>query len=378
MGKMSDWSEERVNLIVVLVWRLMLRLAVIVAVVYLVLSRGPHVVSRLGSIFVSVIASIVLTYALMPGVDWIYRRQWLPFRKKYRIRRLIATTIVFVTFLVFLGLCIYLFINPIQQELEELSSRIGEYGVQLGELFRSVSEWYRTKVPSSVKALIGRLDYSRLTTGITTSVQRVCKLLTSSIEYALELILIPVLAFYFLLDYKSLTHELYALVPEHKLRRAMRIGRGIGEILRSYVFGQIILCAIAGLLTGLVLALLNMPYVVVLALFAGITRAIPIIGPVVSGVPIVLVGLINSEGSLALPLYLLAFVCVMHFVESKFILPKLMEHRLHLHPATVIIVLLVGAEFLGVVGMFLAVPVAAVIRELLRWYYISPRRLGFR
>ncbi|MGQ9454239.1 MAG: AI-2E family transporter [Armatimonadota bacterium] len=375
---MSDWSEERVNLIVALVWRIMLRLAVIVAIVYLVLSRGPNVISRLGSIFVSVIASIVLTYALMPGVDWICQRQWLPFRKKPLIRRLIATTIVFVTFLVFWGLYVYLFISPIQQELEELSSRIGEYGVQLGKLFRSVSEWYRTKVPSNVKTLIGKLDYSRLTTGITTSVQRVFKLLTSSLEYALELILIPVLAFYFLLDYKSLTHELYALVPDYKLRRAMRIGRSIGEILRSYVFGQIILCAVTGLLTGLVLTLLKMPYVVVLALFAGITRAIPIIGPVLSGIPIVLVGLIKSNDSLALPLYLLAFVCVMHFVESKFILPKLMEHRLHLHPATVIIVLLVGAEFLGVVGMFLAVPVAAVIRELLRWYYINPRKVGPR
>ncbi len=369
---MSEFPENKADYIIAVIWRLLVRLVLLVAVIFLALSQGPHILARLGSIFVSVIASIVLVYALMPGVDWLCQHGFASLPMKPRNRRLVSTIVVFVVFLGLVSLCVYLFINPIQQELRDFSERVGDYAGQLGRLFKSVADWYNTKVPDSVKVLVGKLDYSRLTTGITTSIQRILRVLTSSVEYALELVLIPVLAFYFLLDYKSLTHELYALVPPHKRRRAMQIGRSVGEILESYVFGQLILCAIAGLLTGFVLALLNMPYVVVLALFAAVTRAIPIIGPVLSGVPIVLVGLIYSGGSIALPIYLLCFVCVMHFAESKFILPKLMEHRLHLHPATIIIVLLIGAEFLGVIGMFLAAPVAAIIRELLRWYYIRP------
>ncbi|MDH7601713.1 MAG: AI-2E family transporter [Armatimonadota bacterium] len=370
---MNNMLGNNSDHIVAIVWRLAVRLALLAAVIVLAVSHGPRILARLSSIFVSVIASIVLVYALMPSVDWLCRRGFVSLRMKPRNRRLLATIVVFVGFLGLVALCVYLFINPIQQELSDFSEKVGDYAGQLGELFRSVAQWYRTEVPESIKVLVGKLDYSKLTTGITNSIQRILKLLTSSVEYALELVLIPVLAFYFLLDYKSLTHELYALVPPQKRRRAMQIGHSVGEILESYVFGQLILCAIAGVLTGVVLALLRMPYVVVLALFAAITRAIPIIGPVLSGVPIILVGLIYSGGSLALPIYLLCFVCVMHFVESKFILPKLMEHRLHLHPATIIIVLLIGAEFLGVIGMFLAAPVAAIIRELLRWYYVRPR-----
>jgi len=86
----------------------------------------------------------------------------------------------------------------------------------------------------------------------------------------------------------------------------------------------------------------------------------------------VLVGLLNSPNSLVVPIELTIFVVVMHFVESKLILPKLIGHRLHLHPAIVIIALLIGAEFLGIVGMFIAAPVAAIVRELLRFYYIKP------
>ena len=90
-----------------------------------------------------------------------------------------------------------------------------------------------------------------------------------------------------------------------------------------------------------------------------------------SGIPIVLVGMLNSY-DLTIPLYLLSFVIIMHFAESKFIMPRLIGDRMHLHPAIVIIVLLVGAQLFGLAGMFLAAPVAAVIRELIRFYYIRP------
>ena len=352
---------------------MLVRLTLLIAAVYLLIKWGPYVLLRLSSIFIAVVAAIVLTYALLPTVDWLATRRFWPNRMGPRTERIVATIVVFVAFLGLVALSVSLFITPFQQELQQFSSKIGEYTDQLAGFFKSISNWYRTQVPQSVKELIGKLDYSRLTAGITDSAQRLLRVATSSVEYALELVLIPVVAFYFLLDYKSLTHELYALAPGRKRRAAMRLGRSVGEILECYVFGQLILCAIAGLATGLFLTIMNMPYAVVLALFAAITRAIPIIGPVLSGIPIVLVGLVYSGGHVALPLYLLLFVVVMHFAESKFIMPRLIGQRLHLHPAAVIVVLLIGAEFLGIIGMFLAAPVAAVVRELLRLYYIRPR-----
>ncbi len=63
----------------------------------------------------------------------------------------------------------------------------------------------------------------------------------------------------------------------------------------------------------------------------------------------------------------------MHFIESKFIMPQLIGYRLQLHPAVIIVALLIGAEFFGIAGMFLAPPVAAICRELVRKYDIRPR-----
>jgi predicted PurR-regulated permease PerM len=115
-----------------------------------------------------------------------------------------------------------------------------------------------------------------------------------------------------------------------------------------------------------------MPYVAVLSILSGVTRAVPIVGPIVAGIVIVLLATIQSP---ILGLYMLIFFAGLHFVESKFIMPKLIGHRMELHPALVIIVLLIGAEFFGLLGMFLAAPVAAIIRTLIRYYIIKPKEL---
>jgi predicted PurR-regulated permease PerM len=353
-----------------IIWSLVVRVVLLVAGVYLAIRYGPHVLHRLEPIFISVVASVALTYVLLPAVERLSR---IPCRFWGRkTQRLLAAVLVFLVFLGLTVLSIFLFITPFQNELEQFSASLRDYTIQLGELFQSANRWYQENVPAQIRNLVGKLDYGRVFAGITDSVQRVFKLATSSVQFVLELVLIPVLALYFVLDYKSISRDFYGLLPVHKRREAIIIGRSIGEILQSYIFGQLVLCAIAGILTCIVLAAMGLPYVIVLALFAGVTRAIPIIGPVVSGIPIVLVGLLNSPGSLIVPIELTVFVVVMHFIESKFILPKLLGRRLHLHPAIVIIALLVGAEFLGIVGMFIAVPVAAIVRELLRFYYIKP------
>lgn len=320
------------------------------------------------SVILSIFTAVLLTYILLPGVDWLCRK---PNRKcNNRTQRLIATLLVFVVFLTLIAAMISLFVAPFSNELTDFVRSIGQYQTEISKLITKVSR----AVPPSVKGFISQQDFSRVGGFVVNYAQGVLKFATSSIRALLELVLIPVLAFYFVWDYKTISRELYGLIPKNKRKDAVRMGRITGEIFQSYIFGQLILCIIAGILTGIVLAVLDVKYVVVLALFAGITRAIPVIGPVLSGIPIVLVGTLgNNTLDIPLGLYLLIFVIVMHFAESKFLMPQLIGHKIHLHPALVIIVLLVGAEFFGLVGMFLAAPIAAIIRDLLRIYYIKPR-----
>jgi predicted PurR-regulated permease PerM len=365
---MADSIEYSVGVI----WGLLKRITLSVGVVAL----SVYVLYECRSILVSVIIAIFLTYALLPAVQWMCRERipWLT----CKTQRLLATIVVFLVFFVLVSVSVALFVAPFHSEMKDLSKNVTSYVSHLHEWFGSATHWYHRYVPKDVQSVVRKLDWTKMNAQAGEWVKGIWTKTTSWIGYVLELILIPVLAFYFVWDYRTLTREIYGLVPRRRLREAVRIGHDVGEILQSYVIGQFILCLIAGVLTGLVLWALGVPYALVLAILAGVTRAIPVIGPVVSGIPIVLVGMVNSQGGVGLPIALLVFVVIMHLAESKFIMPRLIGERMNLHPAVVIIVLLVGAEFFGLLGMFLAAPVAAIIRDLVRLYYIRPRECAKR
>jgi len=345
------------------IWGLLIRAVALVG--------GGYLLYRVRSVLLSVMIAVLLTYALLPFVDWLCRRNVRSLRPK--TQRLLATVLVFIIFIGLTVTTVTIIVTPFTEELTRFSANLQQYSGQLRDLAANAGKWYTKAVPSDVKDLIGNLDYASIGKSVTGYFKGLIEATRSWIGFALEIVLIPVLAFYFVLDYRTLSREFYGLVPKPRRREALRIGHEAGAIMQSYIVGQAILCLLAGALTAVFLSVLEMPYVVVLALFSGITRAIPIVGPVVSGIPIVLVGILNFTG-LAVPVYLLVFVVVMHFAESKFIMPYLIGDRLRLHPALVIIVLLIGAEFFGIVGMFLAAPVAAMVRELVRLYYIAPRK----
>lgn len=195
----------------------------------------------------------------------------------------------------------------------------------------------------------------------------------------MDLILIPVLAFYFVLDGRALRNELLALVPRRRFRETLTLMRESSGIMRTYIIAQLWLCVVAGVVVYLGLSLIHMPYALILGLLAGLTRAIPIIGPILGGIPIVLLAAVlppEHGGGLALALKVLVFFSALHLFESKLLMPKFIGHRINLHAAVVIIVLLIGAEFFGLLGMFLAAPLAAIGRILIAHYVLRPRRLA--
>ncbi len=187
----------------------------------------------------------------------------------------------------------------------------------------------------------------------------------SHIGFIVELILIPVLVFYFLADGPSLRTELKVLCPPLWRRRGAGILDHLDRVLDGYIRGQVLMCLIAWVLVTIGLLLLGVPHAFTLGLLAGITRAVPIIGPLLGAIPIALVCLLTTQSVQITGFVLLGFTA-MHFLESKVLLPKVIGHEVDLHPVSVIVSLLLGMEFFGFIGVFLAVPVAALVKVLLR------------
>ena len=190
----------------------------------------------------------------------------------------------------------------------------------------------------------------------------------SHIGFLVELILVPVLVFYFLADGPSLRTELKVLCPPRWRGRGAQILNHLDRVLDGYIRGQVLMCLIAWVLVTIGLLLLGVPHAFTLGLLAGLTRAIPIIGPLLGAIPIALVCLLTTQSIQITGFVLLGFTA-MHFLESKVLLPKVIGHEVDLHPVSVILALLIGMEFFGFIGVFLAVPVAALGKVLLlEWH----------
>jgi predicted PurR-regulated permease PerM len=109
------------------------------------------------------------------------------------------------------------------------------------------------------------------------------------------------------------------------------------------------------------LFILNVPYALPLAVVAGILELVPIIGPIISSIPAIIVALVSSP---ILGVGVAAYFLIIQQVENSILVPKVMEKAVGLSPILVILVLLIGGSLMGIVGALLAVPVAAAAKVI--------------
>jgi len=301
-------------------------------------------------------------------VDWLARSQalrWVPRGP----RRLVSASVVFFVLAVALVQIVALIINPLQAEVRDLFGRWGQYRVDLEERAVALRAWFDGLSPE-VQEWIRGLHFGDLFARVGEYLQAIVLKSLGSFKLLVEAILVPVLAFSFLTESRPLKREFAIALPRAWLRDGLYVLRQTGLILQSYALGQLVLAVIAGAVTWVMLTVLGINYALAMSVVAAVTRVIPVIGPLLGGIPIVLLSALQGPDRALI--VLIAFT-LMHFIESKVIMPRVIGYRIKLHPAVVIIVLLIGAEFFGMWGMFLAAPVAAVAKAMFHYFVVRPR-----
>lgn len=174
----------------------------------------------------------------------------------------------------------------------------------------------------------------------------------------IALISIAVLAFYLLLDRDKLDKVITQFLPGQE-DRIKSVSRRIEERLGSWVRGQAALSLIIGTVTYVVLLILGIPYALPLAIFAGLMEVVPVIGPIISAVPAIIIAYAISP---LLALFVVGAYFIIQQLENHIIVPQVMKKAVGLNPLIVIIAIAVGGKLFGIAGALLAVPVTVVIQ----------------
>ncbi|TAK36975.1 MAG: AI-2E family transporter [Chloroflexota bacterium] len=178
------------------------------------------------------------------------------------------------------------------------------------------------------------------------------------------------LSFYWIVDREELLDLLFSRLGEPRRGRARAIFERCEQRLGTYVRGVLLTGLIVGLLAYVGLRLLGLPYVLVLSLIAGTLEIIPILGPVVAAIPIVMVAITQSPflGAVAL-----AFWFAVQQFENYLIVPIVYRTTVNLSPFVVLLSVLTGGVLLGIAGAFLAIPTAVLIAVLLEELWPADR-----
>jgi predicted PurR-regulated permease PerM len=182
------------------------------------------------------------------------------------------------------------------------------------------------------------------------------------------LVLVPVLAFLMLKDAAAIRRTILTAMPHRVQLRGHLLFAELNRTLAAYVRAQLIACVLVGSACGVGFALLGTPYAILLGVLAGVLEFIPLVGPLVVATVAVLIAALRDP---MLAVWTAVFLMVLRVVEDYVIYPRLIGRHIHLHPLVVILAVLVGAELDGIAGIFIAVPVVALItvagRHWLDW-----------
>jgi predicted PurR-regulated permease PerM len=200
------------------------------------------------------------------------------------------------------------------------------------------------------------------------------RLVVSALESVIYLLVYLITTFYLLLEAGQLKAWAVNLIPAPYRAEIGSLGTQIDGVFSAYIRGQLILIVIMSVLLYIPLSILQVPYALVIAVASGVLEILPIIGPWSAAGIAIIATLFQSEmpfglshGSMA------AVIAVIYFtlrqIEDNFIIPNVMGPLVRLHPVVVIFSILAGGALGGAFGLFIAIPMAAVVRILLSYLY---------
>jgi predicted PurR-regulated permease PerM len=143
------------------------------------------------------------------------------------------------------------------------------------------------------------------------------------------------------------------------MKKANDVIDGITHKMGSWLRGQLLLMLVVGVLVAIGMAILGVPYALLLGVWAGITEFFPAIGPILGGLPGVILAFTTLglvKGIIALVIYI-----VIQQLENHILVPRIMGKALGLSPVVIILSLLIGGQLLGFIGLIVAIPIAAVV-----------------
>lgn len=319
----------------------------------------------LGNVVLPIILATILYYLLRPILRLL---------EKIKVPRIWGILILFLAVIGLITLLVFLVfpflkdqtIRFVENFPEVFSQLINNITIWLqtsmfsgiyNSLEADINQWIQ-ELPSQL-AVFFQDTFARVATGISSFIGAIT-------SFVLAIVTVPFILFYLLKDGEKLPQYFLRLLPPRMREETAQVFADIDRQISSYIQGQLLVSAAIGIMVFIGFSIIQMPYAVLLGAIAMVTSVVPYLGPIIAITPAVIIALVQSPFML---LKLAAVWTVVQLVEGKFISPQIMGKTLHIHPITIIFVLVTAGSLFGVPGIILGIPGYTIVKVIVTHFF---------
>jgi len=349
--------------------------------------KYPYILARL-VIWIGLIAIVLYTLKalqmvvipiLLSGVLAYIGHSLVDRLQKWHIPRSIGAAIIMVMYLGLLTLFAFLFVPYF---IGQVSALINALPDMLTKLAQKTAPFAKTHFGLNVAVdtdTLVKLVKSNLSQMVAPTRWMVQHIFSSALTFGLavfNMVIMIVFTYYMLRDYNKIIRAVSDLIPRRHYKQASMIGRTIDDVVTGFVHGQIIVSLLLAAVYSIALAITGLKMGTTIGLIAGICNFIPYMATIV-GVSLSGLALLLNYGGPGQFLAVAIIFAVVPLLDAAFITPHIVGSKVGLNPFIVIVALLIGAQLLGILGVLLAIPSAAVIKALLVIGIESYKKSGY-
>ncbi|AYW49172.1 AI-2E family transporter [Tetragenococcus halophilus] len=315
----------------------------------------------ISNILMPIIIALLLYYLFNPAVD---------FMERHKIKRVWGIVILFASVVLLLAGGIVLVIPLLDSQISNLTETFPLFINNFIDSTQAfVDDFSGNEIADNVISQVkGFVDNFSADIGnyVSEGLTRFSSVVTSITSVVMTIVIAPIILFFLLKDAKKFTNGVLAVTPPKWRADLIRVATEINVKVGSYIKGQLVIAVANGVMIFIGFTIIGLDYSGILGLAGGILSLVPYIGPTLTFIPAFVIALLTSWTEVFL---LIVVWIVVQFVEGNFVEPNIMGRQLNIHPLTIIIILLIMGDLLGLFGLVFGVPIYAILRVIVNYIF---------
>ncbi len=316
--------------------------------------------TSIGSLVKILIISALLAYIIDPLAVFLESRG---------MSRSWAAAVIFLAVILIVSVCLFFFLPVVSREI--MAIKDGMSSGQNTEIIARIEDTLEKKLAFLD---VGDLDLAKKINDLMVNIGHwTFNHLLDIVSLITNLVIIPFIVFFLLKDSREIKKGLIGIVPNRYFEFSLNLLYKMDLQLGNYLRGQFLDATIFGILSVLALWILKVKYFFLIGIFAGLANLIPFIGPIAGVAPAVIVSVLDT-GDFTASLYIMLAFALLKLIDDVLIQPVVVARSVKMHPLLVLLAVIIGGKFFGILGMLLSVPAAGFIKVVLQESILIFRR----